>query len=62
MAIKRSTNFKFPEVQLWLFGAISVGLGLGSIYSDLFKPYVLYLIVIGALVHLYGMYKVYWNK
>jgi hypothetical protein len=53
------TSAKYGEWMASLFGACIVAFALGIWLTDMFKPYVWVILVIGVALHGYGMLKMY---
>lgn len=50
---------KYIEWQASLFGASFIAFGLGALLASYFRPYALIIILIGIIMHSWGMYKMY---
>lgn len=53
------TKATYFEWQASLFGACFISFGLGVLVSKYFQPYSLIIILIGILMHSWGMYKIH---
>jgi len=56
---EKLTKAKYLEWTASLFGACGVALGLGVIFSDYLVPLVPWLIILGAVLHSWGMFKIH---
>lgn len=53
------TKAKYSEWLSSLFGACFIAFALGVWLSDIFKGWIWLILIIGLLVHSWGMYKTY---
>lgn len=53
------TRAKYIEWQASLFGACFIAFGLGALFADFFKSFTFLIIVIGIILHSWGMYKIH---
>lgn len=53
------TKAKYSEWQSSLWGACSIAFGLGVLSARIFEPYAYVLILIGIILHGWGMYKIH---
>jgi len=53
------TKAKYIEWQASLFGACFVAFGLGVLFASYFNPYALIIILVGIVLHSWGMYKIH---
>jgi hypothetical protein len=49
---------KYSEWTASLLGACGIALGLGSLLSDYIQPVAKILILLGVILHAWGMYKI----
>lgn len=56
---EKLTKAKYLEWSASLFGACAVALGLGILFSSLLTPLVPWLIILGVILHSWGMYKIH---
>lgn len=49
----------YVEWEASLFGAMCVAFGLGTLLANMFTPYAWIIILIGAVGHAWGMYKIH---
>lgn len=50
---------KYIEWQASLFGASFIAFGLGALLASYFRPYALVIILIGIIMHSWGMYEIH---
>lgn len=53
------TKAKYIEWQASLFGACFIAFGLGSLLTKYISEYALLVILIGILMHAWGMFKIH---
>jgi hypothetical protein len=53
------TKAKYIEWQASLFGACFIAFGLGSLLSNYFKSATFLIILIGIVLHSWGMYRIH---
>lgn len=53
------TEAKYIEWQASLFGACFVAFGLGAIMTAYVQQYTLWIILLGVIMHSWGMYKIH---
>ncbi len=53
------TQATYVEYQASLFGACFLSFGLGVLFAGYFEKFALVLIVLGIVLHSWGMYKVH---
>lgn len=51
------TKAKYIEWQASLFGACLIAFGLGAIMTTYVQKYTLWIILLGVIMHAWGMYK-----
>lgn len=56
---EKLTKAKYLEWQASLFGACGIALGLGVYFSEYLKPFALWLVVLGVILHSWGMFKIH---
>ncbi len=56
------TKGKYFEWMISLSGACAIAFGLGILFAEYLKMYTYWLIVLGAVIHSWGMYKVHKNR
>lgn len=54
---EKLTKAKYIEWQASLFGACFIAFGLGVLLASYFQPFALIIILIGIIMHSWGMYK-----
>lgn len=55
---EKFTKAKYIEWEASLFGACGIALALGVYFSEYLKPFTFWLIVIGVMLHGWGMFKI----
>jgi uncharacterized membrane protein HdeD (DUF308 family) len=53
------TKAKYGEWQASLFGACGIALGLGVLFAPYLESWALWLIIIGVIMHGWGMYRIH---
>ncbi len=56
---EKLTKAKYVEWQASLFGACFVSFGLGILFANYFEPYAFAIILIGIVLHSWGMYSIH---
>lgn len=56
---EKLTKAKYLEWQASLFGACFVAFGLGAFLSNYLKAWIAPLIIIGVVIHGWGMYRIH---
>ncbi len=56
---KNLTKAKYSEWQASLFGACFIAVALGVWFSDYLKSFVIGILLIGIILHSWGMYKIH---
>ncbi len=56
---EKLTKAKYVEWEASLFGACLIALGLGAMFANYLEPFILWLIIIGVILHGWGMYQVH---
>ncbi len=54
---EKLTKAKYSEWQASLWGACAIAFGLGILFSSYFQTIAYFLILIGIVLHSWGMYK-----
>lgn len=49
------------DLQIWMLSAGITGFGLGSFFGNLLSDYSVLLVIIGAGIHVWAMYKIYYK-
>ncbi|MBL8030265.1 MAG: hypothetical protein JNN11_03385 [Candidatus Doudnabacteria bacterium] len=52
------TKAKYGEWQASLFGACGIALGVGILLAPYIHSWALWLVIIGAVLHAWGMYRI----
>ena len=53
------TKAKYIEWHASLFGACFIAFGLGAIMTNYVQQYTLWIILLGVIMHSWGMYKIH---
>ena len=53
------TKARYVEWQASLFGACFIAFGLGILLASYFQTFALFIILIGIILHSWGMYKIH---
>jgi hypothetical protein len=56
---KELTKAKYLEWQASLFGACFIAVSLGVWLSDYLRPYSILILIVGIILHSWGMYKIH---
>lgn len=56
---EKLTKAKYGEWQASLFGACFIAFALGALFSNITKPYTTIILIVGIILHSWGMYKVH---
>jgi hypothetical protein len=56
---EKLTKAKYVEWQASLFGACFIAFGLGVLFADLAEPFSWVIILVGIVLHGWGMYKIH---
>lgn len=56
---EKLTKARYGEWQASLFGACFIALGLGVLLASYFTDFALIIILIGIIMHSWGMYKIH---
>lgn len=56
---EKLTKAKYIEWQASLFGASLIAFGLGVLLANYLQPFALTIILIGIIMHSWGMYKIH---
>ena len=57
--LKRAKPF---ELRIWMWGGIILGFGLGMLLSDYKNMLMMPAILLGAVMHIWAMYRIYSRK
>jgi len=47
------------ELEVWMWGAGIIGLGLGALLVDYIRQYAVGIVIIGIILHGWAMFKIY---
>lgn len=56
---EKLTKARYIEWQASLFGACFIAFGLGALFARIFLPYIFWIILVGIVMHGWGMYQVH---
>lgn len=56
---EKLTHASYLEYEATIFGACGIALGLGALLAAYIQSVALWLILLGAVVHSWGMYKIH---
>ncbi len=56
---EKLTTASYAEYQASIFGACGIALALGVFLADYVRPYTIYILVLGIILHSWGMYKIH---
>lgn len=59
MKEEKLTKASYSEYQASLFGACGVALALGVFLADYLQSFAVWFLIIGVIIHSWGMYKVH---
>ena len=60
--LEKLTKAKPIELQIWMWGAGILGFGLGALLAGYLQIYALWIFLIGLLIHVWAMMKIYLRK
>lgn len=56
---EKLTKATYFEYEATVFGACGIALALGAVLAAYIRPFALILIVVGVILHAWGMYKIH---
>jgi hypothetical protein len=59
MKEEKLTKASYAEYQASLFGACGIALALGIFLADYVKSFAIWLLLLGIIVHSWGMYRIH---
>jgi hypothetical protein len=60
--LKLSKVARNMDLQLWMWSAGVLGLGIGAYFAGFIGGYVFWILLVGVVAHGWSMYKVYLKK
>lgn len=60
--LEKLEKAKWQELYAWMVGAFIFGLGAGAYIASYIQQYALWIMLLGLIIHMPAMYKIYTRK